>query len=74
MNAVPAENGKIGFVSRELDRIAAALREPQPPKRYVELYAAQQALSWSLDPEHFSAPLDTIQQDRIQPVTDTQGD
>jgi hypothetical protein len=72
--AVPTENGKVGFVLRELDRLATALLEPQPPNRYAELYAAQQALSWTLDPEHFASPLVTIQEGRIQPPTCTQGD
>jgi hypothetical protein len=57
-------------VQRELDRIANALREPQPPKRYVELYAAQQALSWSIDPENFASPLVTIQEGRIMPLNE----
>ena len=74
MNA-PTGGGTVGFVARELDRLAVALREPQPPKRYVELYAAQQALSWSLDPENFASPLQTIQDGKVQPLTDgTQGD
>jgi hypothetical protein len=63
---VPVGTGTIGFVARELDRLAIALREPQSPERYVELYAAQQALSWSLDPENFASPLQTIQEGRIQ--------
>ncbi len=49
-----------GFVQRELDRIAVALRESQSPERYGQLYAAQQALSWALEPNGFSAPMDTI--------------
>jgi hypothetical protein len=71
---VPTGIGVTGFVQRELDRIAGALREPQPPKRYCELYAAQQALSWALDPEHFASPVIAIAEGRIQALTDTQGD
>ena len=46
----------MGFMNRELNRIALALREPQPPQRYAELYAAQQALSWALEPDGFRSP------------------
>jgi hypothetical protein len=63
-----------GFVERELARIGAALQRPQPPERYVELYAAQQALSWALDPENFATPLDTIRQGRVVAPSSTQGD
>jgi len=66
-NVVPAEGGKMGFVSRELDRIAVALQEPQPPERYGQLYAAQQALSFALDPEHFTGPLRVVLEGRITP-------
>lgn len=54
------ESAGAGFVQRELDRIAVALREPQPPERYGQLYAAQQALSFALDPEHFAAPVEMV--------------
>jgi hypothetical protein len=47
----------MSFVRRELDRIEVALRQPQPGNRYAELYAAQQALSWSLDPDGFKSPM-----------------
>ena len=60
MTNEPSGVGAVGFVGRELDRIAVALREPQPPKRYAELYAAQQALSWALEPEGFMSPHDLL--------------
>ena len=50
----------MSFIQRELDRIGAALRQPQPDGRYAQLYAAQQALSWVNEPSVMEAPLDTI--------------
>jgi hypothetical protein len=66
-------SGQVGFVARELERICLALRQPQPPKRKAELYAAQQALSWALDPSNFAAPSAIIAEERGA-ITDTQGD
>jgi len=57
----PRNAGTIGFVARELERLAAALRQTPRPERYPELYAAQQALSWAIDPDAFKSPLDAIQ-------------
>jgi hypothetical protein len=50
----------MGFIERELDRIAAALREPRSAEQYAQLYAAQQALSWALEPIGFRPPYDSI--------------
>jgi hypothetical protein len=50
----------IGFVQRELDRIAIALRQAPNPECYARLYAAQQALSWALEPTGFAAPFTVI--------------
>lgn len=50
----------MSFIQRELDRIASALRSPQSADRYCQLYAAQQALSWALDPTGFATPSDTV--------------
>ena len=48
-------------MQRELDRIAAALlMETTNQECYARLYAAQQALSWALEPEGFKSPYDTI--------------
>ena len=47
-------------VQRELDRIAVALRGAPSPERYGQLYAAQQALSWVLEPAYLAAPFDMI--------------
>lgn len=61
----------MGFVERELDRLAAALREPQPPERYAQLHAAQQALAWTTEPQGFAAPLDMIDRDYGAPIMGT---
>jgi hypothetical protein len=50
----------MSFIQRELDRIGTALRQSQPGLRYSQLYAAQQALSWTIEPEIIAAPFDTI--------------
>lgn len=50
----------MSFVQRELDKIAGALREPHLADKYEQLYAAQQALSWALNPSGFRAPYDEI--------------
>ena len=50
----------MSFVQRELDRVTTALREPSNGERHAELYAAQQALSWALEPLGFKAPFETI--------------
>jgi hypothetical protein len=58
----------IGFIARELVRIADRLRESGLLKgEYDQLYAAQQALAWTLEPNGFRAPYDAI-------TADTQGD
>jgi hypothetical protein len=46
----------MSFVQRELDRIHGALTSQPSPEHYAELYAAQQALVWVLDPATFKAP------------------
>ncbi len=50
----------MSFVQRELDRIGGALRQPQPNNRYAELYAAQQALLWAIEPTDFKSPYDML--------------
>jgi hypothetical protein len=40
----------MSFIQRELDRIGKAIRHSNPVPRYDELYTAQQALLWVLDP------------------------
>ena len=51
----------MSFVERELGRISDRLRQPSLPEdEYEKLYAAQQALSWALDPEGYRSPYDSI--------------
>jgi hypothetical protein len=51
----------VGFVERELQRIAVALnQEAETTERYGRLYAAQQALSWALEPRAFRSPYDAL--------------
>lgn len=64
----PMAPGSVGFVQRELDGIAVALRETTNPERYGRLYAAQQALCWALDPEGYVSPLETVSR---APLSDT---
>lgn len=50
----------MSFIQRELDQIGVALRKTQEVGAYDRLYAAQQALSWALDPSGFKAPYAAI--------------
>ena len=54
----------MGFIKRELERISEAVRARQAENsetdEYRQLYAAQQALSWALEPTGFRAPYETI--------------
>jgi hypothetical protein len=50
----------MSFVQRELDRIGTALQQPQSDNRYAELYAAQQALKWAIEPADFKSPYDML--------------
>jgi hypothetical protein len=54
----------MGFIERELERISEAVRARQAQRsdtdEYRQLRAAQQALSWALEPVGFRAPFDTI--------------
>jgi hypothetical protein len=58
----------MSFVQRELDRIRNALESH--PKRYAELYAAQQALAWALDPDAFNQPFNTILRGNLEDSED----
>ncbi len=49
----------MSFIQRELDRIQSALGAAQETNR-AALLAAQQALSWVLDPSAFQPPLFSI--------------
>lgn len=48
------------FIERELKQIAQELQEPRSADEYDQLYAAQQALSWVLEPNGFKRPYDMI--------------
>lgn len=64
MNLISADR-----ICDELGNIERALREPQSPDRYCQLYAAQQALVWAIDPNAFAAPYATIQRGLVHPIT-----
>lgn len=49
----------MSFVTRELARIQSALNDPSDANR-AALFAAQQALAWSLEPSAFRSPLYSI--------------
>ena len=46
----------MGHVSQELERLGRALLDERNGARCAELYAAQQALAWCLDPYGLNAP------------------
>lgn len=46
----------MSFISRELGKPGRALREASG-EEYERIYAAQQALSWALDPEAYKSPV-----------------
>jgi len=46
----------MGFIDRELARLHRALDVGAGSPRYFELYAAQQALAWAMEPEGFASP------------------
>lgn len=50
----------MSFIARELDRIREKLLELKSGEKYDQLYAAQQALAWALDPEAANSPYKTI--------------
>ena len=45
----------MSFIQREIDRLRGAILTSEGDKR-DQLYAAQQALSWALDPACFKTP------------------
>lgn len=46
----------MSFVQREIDRLNGALDDGVGNPRYPEIYAAQQALAWALDPLVIQSP------------------
>jgi hypothetical protein len=47
-------------IGGELNRLAVALRDGERPECYREMYAAQQALAWALEPLRCASPYDSI--------------
>ena len=47
----------MSFIQRELDRVQRAMRDPSKGDHYDELYAAQQALVWALEPNGYASPV-----------------
>ena len=57
-------------IQSELDRVSERLRQEMGAAGlYCQLYAAQQALSWALNPEGAAAPFDVIVGGKVQPLT-----
>jgi hypothetical protein len=51
----------MGFIARELERITAKLQAgPLAGDERSQLYVAQQALVWALEPTGFKSPYDLI--------------
>lgn len=48
------------FIQYELERLGRALWSDPRPERQAELYAAQQALAWALQPNVTMAPYDYL--------------
>lgn len=71
VNKLTNEKGRttMSFIKRELDRVTTAMQGADTNDQYVQLYAAQQALSWALDPEAAAAPLEVILSGRAERVT-----
>lgn len=59
----------MSFIQRELDNIRLALSTYEMGSdKYLELYAAQQALSWAMEPTGFNSPLKTIVPNYVEPT------
>ena len=50
----------MSFLQREKDRLNRGLNDSTHTEKYDQLYAAQQALAWAIDPESAKAPFDMI--------------
>ena len=50
----------MGFVDRELQRLAVAIVDPSNSAKRDQLYAAQQALGWAIEPNAAKSPYDMI--------------
>ena len=52
-------------IQRELDRVKRALWQLPAPARHAQLYVAQQALAWAMEPERFASPMDVIEREAV---------
>lgn len=59
---MPTEKSKLSAetIRVELERLAVALLDHERPECYREIYAAQQALAWALEPSSCKSPYDLI--------------
>jgi len=61
----------MGFIQRELDRLAIEMKAPVNSEKFGQLYAAQQALSWALEPSNLAAPCEVIRSGRASRISGT---
>lgn len=57
----------MSFVQRELNKISSALLQEADEGRKNELYVAQQALFWVLDPSSYRTPFNMIMDIQAEP-------
>lgn len=50
----------MSFIQREINKISFTLRKTPDGLSYRELYAAQQALAWALEPDGTRSPFQMI--------------
>ena len=50
----------MNFLKVEADRLRSALQQTPLGARFDELYAAQQAIQWAIDPTQCESPMDMI--------------
>jgi hypothetical protein len=63
----------MSFIARELEKLNSDLCTNPKGDRYAEIYAAQQALAWALDPKSVKSPttlLMGIQADSVDCLVD----
>jgi hypothetical protein len=48
------------YIHREMERLGRELCADPRPEREAELYAAQQALAWVMDPQIATSPYDML--------------
>jgi hypothetical protein len=66
---------RLPSVAGELARIADAMPQYElPQNKYCQLFAAQQASIWVIDPKQAAEPCDVILNSKVQPLTGIQED